>query len=136
MLGINRQHKNQNCRRVRWLDSFNEQQQHGFSCRSVIITNTKAVHFSITRHLTSSVLRFTLVKLLWDSVFRSLPGSVHSPFFFYFLEWGKTVCLERRPLFGPLNQPRIINDECGAVVGMRIGIGNRSIRRKPIAVPL
>jgi hypothetical protein len=28
------------------------------------------------------------------------------------------------------------DDECGAVGGMRIGRGNRSIRRKPVPVPL
>jgi hypothetical protein len=34
-----------------------------------------------------------------------------------------------------LYQSRIIDDECGAVGGMRIGKGNRSIRRKPAPVP-
>jgi hypothetical protein len=38
--------------------------------------------------------------------------------------------LVRRPLTGLLYQPRIIDDECGAVGGMRIGRGNRSTRRK------
>jgi hypothetical protein len=37
------------------------------------------------------------------------------------------------PLFGLLYQPRMIgDDECGAVGGMRIGMGNRSTRRKPV----
>jgi hypothetical protein len=46
--------------------------------------------------------------------------------------------LVRRPLFGLLYQPRMIDDgdECGAVGGMRIGRGNESTRRKPAPVPL
>jgi hypothetical protein len=43
--------------------------------------------------------------------------------------------LVRRPLIGLLYQPRIMDDEC-EVGGMRIGMGNRSIRRKPAPVPL
>jgi hypothetical protein len=45
------------------------------------------------------------------------------------------VHLVRRPLFGLLYQPRMI-DECGVVGGMRIGRGNRSTRRKHAPVPL
>jgi hypothetical protein len=42
------------------------------------------------------------------------------------------VHLVRRPLFGLLYQPRMIDDgDCGAIDGMRIGRGNRSTRRKP-----
>jgi hypothetical protein len=41
-----------------------------------------------------------------------------------------------RPLIGLLYQPPMIDDECGAVGGMRIGRGNRSTRRKPTLVPL
>jgi hypothetical protein len=39
-------------------------------------------------------------------------------------------------LFGLLYQPQVIDDECGAVGGMRIGRGNRSTRRRPTPVPL
>jgi hypothetical protein len=47
------------------------------------------------------------------------------------------VHLVRRPLFGLLYQPRMIDDdECGAVGGKRLGRGNRSTRRKPAPVPL
>jgi hypothetical protein len=42
----------------------------------------------------------------------------------------------RRPLNDPFYQPRMIDDECGAVSGMRIGRGNRSTRRKPAPMPL
>jgi hypothetical protein len=35
-----------------------------------------------------------------------------------------------QPLFGPLYQPRIIDDDCGAIGGMRIGRGNRSTQEK------
>jgi hypothetical protein len=42
------------------------------------------------------------------------------------------VHLVRQPLFGLLYQPRMIDDdECGAVGGMRISMGNWSTRRKP-----
>jgi hypothetical protein len=37
---------------------------------------------------------------------------------------------------GLLYQPRMIDDDCGAVGGMRIGRGNRSTRRKPASVSL
>jgi hypothetical protein len=36
---------------------------------------------------------------------------------------------------GLLYQPRMIDDDYGAVGGMRIGRGNRSTRRKPAPVP-
>jgi hypothetical protein len=36
----------------------------------------------------------------------------------------------------PFYQPRMIDDYCGAVGGMRIGRGNRSTRRKPTPAPL
>jgi hypothetical protein len=44
--------------------------------------------------------------------------------------------LVRRPLIGLLHQPRMIDDECGAVGVMRIIRGRRSTRRKPAPVPL
>jgi hypothetical protein len=46
------------------------------------------------------------------------------------------VHLVRRPLTGLLYLPRTIDDECGAVGGMRIGRGNQSTRRKPAQAPL
>jgi hypothetical protein len=46
------------------------------------------------------------------------------------------VNLVRRPLFGLLYQPRMIDGECGAVGGMIIGRGNLSARKKPSPVPL
>jgi hypothetical protein len=39
------------------------------------------------------------------------------------------------PLIGLFYQPRMIDDECGAVDGIRIGRGNRNTRRKPAPVP-
>jgi hypothetical protein len=45
------------------------------------------------------------------------------------------VNLVRRLLFGILYQPRIMDDECGAVGGMRIGKGNRSTSIKHAPVP-
>jgi hypothetical protein len=54
-------------------------------------------------------------------------------FWFLGVGWDHLV---RRPLTGLLYQPRMIDDECGAVGGMRIGKENRSILRKPAPVPL
>jgi hypothetical protein len=44
--------------------------------------------------------------------------------------------LVRRPLTDLLYQPRMIDDECGTVGGIKIGRGNRSTQRKPALVPL
>jgi hypothetical protein len=57
------------------------------------------------------------------------------------LKWGGVgwdwVHLVLWTLFGPLYQPRMIDDdECEVVGGMRIGRGNRSTQRKPAPVPL
>jgi hypothetical protein len=46
------------------------------------------------------------------------------------------VHLVRRPLTGLLYQPRMADDECGAVGGMKIDNGNRSTLREPAPVPL
>jgi hypothetical protein len=57
--------------------------------------------------------------------------------FFFLLQVGwDRVCLVRGPLISLLYQPRTIDDECGAVGGMRIARGNRSTPRKPSPVPL
>jgi hypothetical protein len=58
-------------------------------------------------------------------------------FFLSFMGWGETwFYLVRRRLTGLLRQHRVIDDECGAVGGMRIGRENGSIRKKPTPVPL
>jgi hypothetical protein len=58
-------------------------------------------------------------------------------FFLVFLEWGQT---ESTWYVGKYlaycTSPRMVDDECGVVGGMRIGRGNRSTRRKPAPVPL
>jgi hypothetical protein len=46
------------------------------------------------------------------------------------------VCLVLRPLFGLFYQPQMIDDDCDAIGGMRIGRGNRSTRRKSALPPL
>jgi hypothetical protein len=51
---------------------------------------------------------------------------------FSFLVWGETC----RLLTGLLYQPRMIDDECGAVGGMRIGRGKGSTRIKAAPVPI
>jgi hypothetical protein len=57
--------------------------------------------------------------------------------FFLFLGVGwDWVHLVRQPQFDLLYQPQMIDDECGAVGGMRIVGGNRSTRRKPAPGPL
>jgi hypothetical protein len=79
--------------------------------RRQIIVLTKAGHWPLPSAL---VLLLCFVVVGWD--------------------W---VHLVRRPLFGLLYQPRMIDDvECGAVGVMRIGRVNRSTRRKPAPVPL
>jgi hypothetical protein len=46
------------------------------------------------------------------------------------------VHLVRRPLIGLLYQPQMmVDNECGAVGGMRIGRGNRNTRRNPAPMP-
>jgi hypothetical protein len=51
---------------------------------------------------------------------------------FYFLGMGwDRVHLVRRPRFGLLYQPKMVDDECVAVGGMIIDRGNQSTRRKP-----
>jgi hypothetical protein len=40
--------------------------------------------------------------------------------FFSFLRWGETVHLVSRQLTNLLYQPRMIDDECGGIGGMRI----------------
>jgi hypothetical protein len=56
---------------------------------------------------------------------------------FSLVSWAEvTLHLVRRPLTGLLSQPRMINDECGAVGGMRTGKINRSTRRKPAPATL
>jgi hypothetical protein len=55
---------------------------------------------------------------------------------FIFLMGWVWVHLVLRPLFGLLYQPRMIDDECGLVDGMRIGRGNISAWRKFAPVPL
>jgi hypothetical protein len=47
---------------------------------------------------------------------------------------GDWVHLVRRPLFGLLYRPRMV-DECGVVGGMRIGRGNISTRGENVLVP-
>jgi hypothetical protein len=56
-------------------------------------------------------------------------------YFFFLMGWD-WVNLVRRLLFGLLYQPQMIDDDCGAIGGMRIGRGNHSTRRKLASVPL
>jgi hypothetical protein len=57
--------------------------------------------------------------------------------FFSFLRWGwDWAHLERQPQTVLLYQPRMIDDECGAVGGMRTDRGNQSNPRKPAPLPL
>jgi hypothetical protein len=58
--------------------------------------------------------------------------------FFYFYYWcGGTKSLGTAATSGLLYKPQMIDEgDCGAIGGMKIGRGNRSIRRKPAPVPL
>jgi hypothetical protein len=80
---------------------------------------------------------------MWNSknVFVKYLFSSVVPLYFHiiyisFLRCSETVHSVRRPLYDILYQPRIIDDECGAGGGMRIGKGDHSTRRKPAPVPL
>jgi hypothetical protein len=57
--------------------------------------------------------------------------------FFYIVSLGgvRLSPLGTSATVGLLYQPRMIDDDYGAVGGMRIGRGNRSTRRKPAPVP-
>jgi hypothetical protein len=70
-------------------------------------------------------------------IYLSAGVSIYLPTYIY-SSWGGRdwVRLVHRPLTGLLYQPRVIDDECGAVSGMRTGRGNGSTRRKPAPVPL
>jgi hypothetical protein len=57
-------------------------------------------------------------------------------FFLGFLGGVRLSPLGTSATVGLLYQPRMIDDDYGAVGGMRIGRGNRSTRRKPDPVPL
>jgi hypothetical protein len=71
---------------------------------------------------------------VWE---RSAELNIEEVVSFSFIEWSKIwVHLVNRPLFGLLYQPRMTDDEFGAVVGTRIVRGNRSSRRKPISVQI
>jgi hypothetical protein len=55
--------------------------------------------------------------------------------FFYW--WGGTKSLGTAGTSGLLYKLQMIDeDDCGAIGGMKIGRGNRSIRRKPAPAPL
>jgi hypothetical protein len=60
------------------------------------------------------------------------------PNFFFLVSWGgvRLSPLGTSVTVGLLYQPRMIDDDYGAVGGMRIGRGNRSNRRKSAPVPL
>jgi hypothetical protein len=73
--------------------------------------------------------------LLACALFCNDVNLVDGSFFFLGVEWDR-VRLVRRPLIGLLYQPQMIDDECGAVGGMRSERGNRSTHRKPTPVPL
>jgi hypothetical protein len=57
-------------------------------------------------------------------------------FFLFSLSGVRLSPLGKSANVGLLYQPRMIDDDYGAVGGMRIGRGNRSTRRKPTPVPL
>jgi hypothetical protein len=91
--------------------------------------STAALRFCRTTLQTScSLFRRAPVRRNRQVSCRHLLSPPHKfSFFFLEVQWG-WVHLVRRP--------RMIDHECGAVGGMRIGRGNRSTRRKPAPVPL
>jgi hypothetical protein len=100
------------------------------SCRKVMIISDDletmkqeeiVAYFKTLSRLSSGRFEKTMRRVLPSS-------STQIAFFLMGWDWVHSV---RRPLIGLLYQPRIINDKCGAIGGMRIGRGNRSTRRKP-----
>jgi hypothetical protein len=72
-----------------------------------------------------------------ESELHGINGRIVVFFFFSFLvSLGGVSALGTSATVGLLYQPRMIDDGYGAVGGMRIGMGNRSTRRKPAPVPL
>jgi hypothetical protein len=63
-------------------------------------------------------------------------GGITLLFFFYFLSGVRLSPLGTAATIGQLYQPRMIDGDCGAIGGMKIGRGNRGTRRKPAPVPL
>jgi hypothetical protein len=70
---------------------------------------------------------------------RGLPQPHYPPsLFFYFILSGVRLSpLGTAATIALLYQPHMVDDGgCGATVGMKIGRGNRSTRRKPVPMPL
>jgi hypothetical protein len=56
--------------------------------------------------------------------------------FFFILSGVRLSPLGTAATIGLFYQPQMIDDECGAVGGMKIGRGNRRTRGKPAPMPL
>jgi hypothetical protein len=56
--------------------------------------------------------------------------------FSYILSGVRLSALGSVATTGLLYQPRMVDDECGAIGGLKTGRGNRSTRRKPAPAPL
>jgi hypothetical protein len=77
-----------------------------------------------------------LFKMFLPTKYRPV-GIVAKKFFFLVSLGGvRLSLLGTSATLGLLYQPRMIDDDYGAVGGMRIGEGNRSTRRKPAPVPV
>jgi hypothetical protein len=62
---------------------------------------------------------------------------IYIPSFFIIITGVGVSPLGTAATFGLLYQPQMIDDgDCGAIGGMKIARGNRSIRRKPAPAPL
>jgi hypothetical protein len=89
------------------------------------------------------VFRFIMYIVAYRAVSRQrlskpVPASTVTITEYFFSLWGgvRLGPLVTATTSGLLYQPRMIDDECGAVGGMIIGRGNRSTRIKPAPVPL
>jgi hypothetical protein len=81
---------------------------------------------------------FVWVAGSWEKMLRLIVNpaiKMHFYCFIFPMRWD-CVHLVLQPLFGLLYQPQIIDDDCGAISGMRIGRENRTTRRKTAPVPL
>jgi hypothetical protein len=79
----------------------------------------------------------------WPPFRESKPGrsmnrdvDVTGVYSFFLILWGGTESVGTGATIGLLYKPQMIDeDDCGVIGGMKIGMGNRSTRRKPAPAP-
>jgi hypothetical protein len=103
------------------------------------LLNTDGHFFCFIRFCKIKSVKTLLDNLRTSSWHEILPlHDVYITYYYFLNSWGRMRLshLVRRSLTGLLYHPRSIDNECGAVGGMRIGKRNRSTLRKAAPVPL